>query len=281
MSKFNNSLPKDIESYPFDLGLGTNRSRHDLLVFSPPQSSCSSEEGNNVVAAAFSFWMQHGWVWYWAFNHEASIECFRKALEIDSSSAMAHWAISMCNGPNYNTASMSREAFPSGKDAYEYAQKAGKLASDPVVRANLSQVELDLVSALSVRFNPIPLVDDGKPIDQNTPAFADAMQVLHRKYPSSACISCMYAESLCNFSPWKLWNLDTGAPAGRTMEIKTVVENALTFAPEHPGLNHFMIHLMEMSPTPELALPSCAVLRRCAPDAGHLGTCVTKDTLFH
>lgn len=263
------SLQKDMESYPFDLGLGTNKStppsRHNLLLFSAPQKS------NRENAVAFNFWMQHGWVWYWAFNHEAAIECFRKALEIENSSAMAHWGISMCNGPNYNTASMSREAFPSGKDAYEFAQKAAMLASDPAIRATLSQIELDLVSALHVRFNPIPLVDDGKPVDQNTPAFADEMRILYKKYPSCACIACMYAESLCNFSPWKLWNLDTGVPKGHTKEIKTVIETALVYAPEHPGLNHFMVHLMEMSPTPEEALPACAVLRRCAPDAGHLG----------
>ncbi len=39
---------------------------------------------------------------------------------------------------------------------------------------------------------------------------------------------------------------------------------------EHPGLLHFYIHLMEMSPHPEAALPVADALRTLVPDAGHL-----------
>lgn len=44
------------------------------------------------------------------------------------------------------------------------------------------------------------------------------------------------------------------------------LENAL----QHPGLLHLYIHLMEMSPTPENALPVADHLRGLVPDAGHL-----------
>ena len=38
----------------------------------------------------------------------------------------------------------------------------------------------------------------------------------------------------------------------------------------HPGILHFYIHLMEMSPQPEVALAAADALRPLVPDAGHL-----------
>jgi len=52
-----------------------------------------------------------------------------------------------------------------------------------------------------------------------------------------------------------------------------VLEDALTKDPgamEHPGLLHLYVHLMEMSPWPELALKAADALRTLVPDAGHL-----------
>jgi len=163
---------------------------------------------------------------------------------------------------------MQRDCFPSAKDAFDHAQLAISMLSPS--SPSLSPIEVDLIQALSTRFNPIPTVDDGNPINQNTTAFAEAMKALYVKYPDVACVCCLYAEALLNFSPWKLWNLNTGDPYEHATEIKEIVSLALQFAPNHPGLNHFLIHLMEMSATPEVALPACAVLRTHFPDAGHL-----------
>src|SRR5205809_4559238 len=38
----------------------------------------------------------------YAFNHDAALAAFRKAYEIDSSFAMAHWGAALVLGPNYN-----------------------------------------------------------------------------------------------------------------------------------------------------------------------------------
>eukprot|EP00602_Paraphysomonas_sp_CaronLab_P009316 CAMPEP_0185035692 /NCGR_PEP_ID=MMETSP1103-20130426/27546_1 /TAXON_ID=36769 /ORGANISM="Paraphysomonas bandaiensis, Strain Caron Lab Isolate" /LENGTH=477 /DNA_ID=CAMNT_0027572907 /DNA_START=299 /DNA_END=1735 /DNA_ORIENTATION=- len=135
----------------------------------------------------------------------------------------------------------------------------------------LSDIEKSLVEALQCRFNPLNDVNDGKPVDQNTLAYIDAMKEVYDKYPDSACVACMYAEALMNTAPWKLWNLDTGIPTPYAERARAVLSNALAFAPGHPGLNHFLIHLMEMSPEPYVALEACQKLRyECCPDAGHL-----------
>lgn len=75
-------------------------------------------------------------------------------------------------------------------------------------------------------------------------------------------------------TPWALWNLRTGEPSegSKTVEVKSVLDSAISMpgGHEHPGLLHLYIHLMEMSATPEAALPVADRLRGLVPDAGHL-----------
>jgi tetratricopeptide (TPR) repeat protein len=44
----------------------------------------------------------------------------------------------------------------------------------------------------------------------------------------------------------------------------------MTLSPEHPGANHFHIHITEAGPTPERGLAAAYRLRDLAPTAGHL-----------
>lgn len=58
-----------------------------------------------------------------------------------------------------------------------------------------------------------------------------------------------------------------------TVEARAVLESTFSGNPaawSHPGLLHLYIHLMEMSPTPELALPHGDNLASLVPDSGHL-----------
>ncbi|CAK0837543.1 unnamed protein product [Prorocentrum cordatum] len=72
-------------------------------------------------------------------------------------------------------------------------------------------------------------------------------------------------------APWKLFSESTYVPAAQVEEIRGALERALRLSPRHPGANHLLIHLMEMSPTPEQALGACALLLEpYAPDAPHL-----------
>ena len=77
-----------------------------------------------------------------------------------------------------------------------------------------------------------------------------------------------------NLTPWALWDRYTGLPSegAATLEAKEVLERALDRpgGRVHPGLVHLYVHLMEMSPFPEQALPVADQLRSLVPDAGHL-----------
>jgi hypothetical protein len=81
------------------------------------------------------------------------------------------------------------------------------------------------------------------------------MADLVRRYPDDLDAATLYAESLMNLRPWKLWTLD-GKPAEDTPQILAVLESVLKRAPNHMGANHYYIHATEASTSPERALPS-------------------------
>jgi hypothetical protein len=49
-----------------------------------------------------------------------------------------------------------------------------------------------------------------------------------------------------------------------------VLEQVMRRHPDHPGANHFYIHAVEMSPSPERAIPSAQRLMGIMPAAGHM-----------
>jgi hypothetical protein len=93
------------------------------------------------------------------------------------------------------------------------------------------------------------------------------MKALTAKYPDDLDAATLYAESLMNLRPWKLWTLD-GKPAEDTLEIAQVLESVLKRDPRHIGANHYYIHTIEASTSPERALASAEPLKTLAPAAG-------------
>jgi tetratricopeptide (TPR) repeat protein len=69
--------------------------------------------------------------------------------------------------------------------------------------------------------------------------------------------------------PWQLWSND-GKPNENTEELIATLETTLKRWPDHPGANHYYIHALEASPTPERAQPSADRLGNMVPSAGHL-----------
>jgi len=158
-------------------------------------------------------------------------------------------------GPNYNMdVDAERE-----KLAFETIEKARRLTE------HAPQVEQDYVNALAARYsgaaNP-----DYKKLAQT---YADEMRRLSQKHPDDLDAATLYAESLMNLNPWKLWSAD-GKPGENTEEIVRVLEGVLAREPGHAGANHYYIHAVEASPWPERALPSAQRLLALVPKAGHL-----------
>jgi len=190
-----------------------------------------------------------------AFNHEAAIKSFARAAELDPGLAMAHWGIAYALGPNYNLP-MSPAAH-----AKAYAALQEAIARKP----RASPAERAYIDALATRYSARPDADRA-PLAL---AYKDAMAGLVRRYPNDVDAAVLYAESLMNLNPWKLWAPD-GTPREGTREIVAVLERALARAPNHIGAIHYYIHAVEASPHPEKALAHAKRLPALAPSAGHL-----------
>jgi tetratricopeptide (TPR) repeat protein len=189
------------------------------------------------------------------FNHEEATRSFQRAAELDPRAPMPHWGIAWSVGPNYNLDIDD----PRAKRAFEAIDTATKLS------VNGSPVERDYVAAMAVRYSSDPKADRPALARRYSQAMAD----LVRRYPEDLDAATLYAESLMNLRPWKLWTLD-GKPAEDTPRILAALESVMKRAPNHMGANHYYIHAVEASTSPERALPSAARLETLAPAAGHL-----------
>ncbi len=235
-------------AYPFDLG-----------GFERPVSTPSPDA---------QVWFERGLVWTYAFNHEEAIRCFEGAIRADPNFALAHWGVAYATGPNYNK---QWEAFDPGdlhtslRRAHSATARANELAADAPA------VERDLIRALKSRY-PSPEPDDD--LDGWQESYARAMREVAAAHPDDLDVAALFADALLNVTAWSLWDLETGLPAdgAHTREARDVLEVAMRRpgGESHPGLLHFYIHLMEMSATPEVALPAADALRELVPDAGHL-----------
>jgi tetratricopeptide (TPR) repeat protein len=213
-------------------------------------------------------WFNRGLVWAYGFNHEESIRCFERAIESDPDCVLAYWGLAYAVGPNYNAA---WDAFDRQALARAVARAHAALAEAAQRCDRVQPAERALIRALSARFPAAVPPEDCAPWSA---AYAEAMREVYREHPGDLDVAALFADALMNLAPWALWDQRTGAPAAVscTSEARTVLERALATEPgrEHPGLLHFYIHLMEMSPYPELALPAGELLRELVPDAGHL-----------
>lgn len=213
-------------------------------------------------------WFDRGLTLCWSFQQDEAKICFEQTLAHDPDCVMGYWGLAFSQGIEYNK---SWEIVPPGdlesmlpkiKDAIDKAQEKrqyGSAVENALIEAAAARLPSDFKSRDFVSWNT---------------AYADAMKVVYVQYGEDLDIAALYAESMMLLSPWKMWDLKTGRPTAlsRADNVKIVLEKALKRdeAYEHPGLLHLYVHLMEMSPSPELAIPAADRLIGLVPAAGHL-----------
>ena len=220
-------------------------------------------------------WFNRGLNWCYGFHHKEALRCFHEVIELDPDCPMGYWGVAYATGPYYNIP--WEKMSPDGRvfalaQTYEHSQKANALAAAD----NISPVEKALCKALTARFHA-PSVSDESILSQWDDTYADAMREVYAAYAEDYDVSALTAEALMVRTPWKLWDLENRTPADGTdtLEAIEIIEAALARIDErgdvpHPGLLHFYVHIMEMSPYPEKALAASNALQPLAPDAGHL-----------
>ncbi|EJZ06301.1 tetratricopeptide repeat protein [Mycolicibacterium vaccae] len=222
----------------------------------------------DTPSEAAQIWFDRGMVWSYAFNHEEAIHCFERALELDPDFALARWGVAYAVGPNYNK----------GWEAFDPVDLAASLARARMelqlaAHGRAGAVEQALIAALTARF-PTEDPADADALQAGHTAYADAMSALAQAYPDDIDVAALTADALVNVTAWALWDIRTGepAPGSRVVEAKRILDDALATETgrAHPGILHLYLHAMEMSTTPQAALPAADLLRGLVPDAGHL-----------
>src|SRR6266478_4235031 len=206
---------------------------------------------NSTLAQRF---FDQGLTFAYAFNHDEAAGSFKEAARLDPNMAMAYWGIALSLGPNINLPQDTDR----GKAAYEAIQKAQSL------EAGASDEERLYIDALTKRY-----ASDGKMNDDLQQAYARAMRDVAHRNPDDPDAGALFAESMMDLHPWKLWNAD-GTAAPGTDEIVATLEGVIAKRPDHIGANHYYIHAVEASNDPGRALASADKLGKLVPAAGHL-----------
>lgn len=192
----------------------------------------------------------------YGFNHAEAARSFYYATKLDPQCAMCFWGYAYVLGPNYN-AGMEPDNY---ERAYKAIQQALKLSD------KATEKEKGLIIALAKRYTEKPIEDRS----QFDISYSKAMKELSIKYPEDNDIATMYAESIMDLHPWDLYEKN-GTPKKWTPEINSILENVLKQNPKHIGANHFYIHAVEASFTPERGNTSANLFDKgLAPASGHL-----------
>ncbi len=220
--------------------LGNLGSYHRAIKTTSPEAQQFFDEGLTLL---------------YGFNHEEAFRSFERAAALDPAAPMPHWGMALALGTNINDVAPAERL----KQGYAHLAEAEKRS------ANGSEVEQGLVAALGARYLADP------PADQmaHEQAYAAAMGMLSRRFPDDLDVATLYAESLMNLRPWKLYTKD-GTPEPGTDVIVATLEGVMKKNPEHPGANHYYIHAVEASKTPGRATAQAGRLETLVPGAGHL-----------
>jgi tetratricopeptide (TPR) repeat protein len=186
----------------------------------------------------------------YGFNRYEALRSFRKAAELDASAAMPWWGMALATGPYINMGTEGDGDLDS-KAACQAVETGLKVAGAP----ERERAYLEAAGARCPEYKPA--------------AYVSAMKRLAERYPDDLDAATLYAESLMIPVRWH-WYSSDGTPAAGVAEAEHTLEQVLRRWPEHPGANHYYIHAVESSQTPERAVPSAQRLMGVVPSAGHM-----------
>jgi hypothetical protein len=201
------------------------------------------------------FYFNQGINMYYSFHIIEAMASFKKAARFDENSAIIYWAQALSYGPNIND-----YGYRASPEALAALNKANELSS------NATELEKALIDATSVRYTADSADATRARLNQD---YTDMMKKVYEKFSSNADVMTLYADAMMLQHPWDLWFTD-GTPKPWTPHIREVLEKILSKTPNHPGANHYYIHVMEPSPYAAKALPSADRLGKLVPGLSHV-----------
>jgi tetratricopeptide (TPR) repeat protein len=210
----------------------------------------------NIASKADSanYFFNQGINLYYGFHIIEALASFKRAQTFDPEQPLLYWAEALAYGPNIND--MEYAASPEALHAVRRAESL-KEHTDDLGKA--------LIDAMAVRYS----ADSTQSRNQLNLAYAASMKKAMQLNPASADVRALYADALMIQHPWNYWQ-HNGTAQPWTNEIISVLETGLAAHPEHPGLNHYYIHMVEASPNPEKGLAAAGRLETLMPAVAHM-----------
>jgi tetratricopeptide (TPR) repeat protein len=179
---------------------------------------------------------------HYGFNRVGAQRSFAAAAALDRAAAMPVVGLAWSLGPNLNT-----DASPSDVSAGCAAARAATvLERDARERAYANALVLRYCQGLS---------------HESGTEYAIEMGTLFQASPDDADAATLYAESLLMLQP---------RSSEQQAELVAVLEMVLARWPTHPGANHYYIHAVEGSASPQRGLLAAKRLETLVPAIGHL-----------
>jgi Tetratricopeptide repeat. len=213
-------------------------------------------------------WFNRALVWTYCFNHDEAITCYKQAIAHDENCAMAYWGISFLLRLQLQ---QDMGAVRSKRSAQ--CDQAVLYIFPRSVEAGKQCIRLG-AGAHQGSCRTLPNDDPSRDLAGCSRAYADAMREVYNNFGREDFdIITLFADALMNCAPRKLYDASTGLPIASSpvFEVKDLLDRTLKMPKVelHPGPAHMYIHLMEMSATPEAALPAAEMIRDIFPDTGH------------
>ena len=229
-------------------------SNDEIMQMVPLPGTGSHKWKITVKHDSAQFYFDQGMNLYYGFHIAEALPSFKKAQLFDSASPMLFWAEALAYGPNIND--MGYAASPAALTA---------VAKASALLPYANQKEALLIKAMAVRYSADTTLQR---LTLNE-RYAGKMKSLYKLFPKDAEVAALYADALMVQHPWDLWE-HSGKPKPWTTEIEKVLEHILTVAPQHPGANHYYIHVMEASPYAYKAAASADRLSSLTPGLAHM-----------
>jgi tetratricopeptide (TPR) repeat protein len=199
------------------------------------------------------YYFNQGINMYYSFHIIESMASFKKAASFDPQSAMLQWAQALAYGPNINDV-----GYAASPDALAATNKAKDLS------ASCNSREKMLIEAMLARYS----ADSTQSREKLNQQYVDKMKGAYAIFPNDPDVAALYVDALMLQHPWDLWD-PNGTPKQWTPQIRMILEKLLVSHPNHPGANHYYIHVMEPSPYAAKALPSADRLGKITPALSH------------
>lgn len=221
----------------------------------PIGSYCREVSGASPQA---QWWFNQGLRYAYGFNQDQAAACFARAAQASPECPMAWWGLAYIFGTDINNTDVTPDEALWAHAASLEAQRLAHLAS-PAEKA--------LIAAAAARTPAIvPRADARQDLDE---AYLVAMREALEIAPHDPDVGTLLADAMMLLQPWSYWTWD-GKPLARSEEIVSTLESVMVSHPNHPGANHFYIHIVEASADPARGIPSADRLGGLMPWSGHL-----------